>query len=160
MAAAGAGFGALPRATLLNAPWTSVGPGQIANQNYGNVTGRVTSIAIDPADTTGNTIYLGTTGGGVWMSINAAAGAASSVTFVPLTDTLPVFNANAGGVAMPSLSIGAISVNNGVILAGTGDPNDALDSYYGEGILRSTDGGATWTLVQQSSDLLPAPSTA
>ena len=157
MAAAGAGFGALPRATLLNAPWTSVGPGQIASQNYGNVTGRVTSIAIDPADTTGNTIYLGTTGGGVWMSINAAAGAASSVTFVPLTDTLPVFNANAGGVAMPSLSIGAISVNNGVILAGTGDPNDALDSYYGEGILRSTNGGATWTLVQQSSDLLPAP---
>ena len=28
-----------------------------------------------------------------------------------------------------------------MILAGTGDPNDALDSYYGAGILRSTDGG-------------------
>ena len=35
---------------------------------------------------------------------------------------------------------------------GTGDPNDAMDSYYGEGILRSADGGATWTLAQQSND--------
>ena len=29
----------------------------------------------------------------------------------------------------------------GVILAGTGDPNDALDSYYGAGILLSEDQG-------------------
>jgi len=155
-ASARANSGASPRASLLTAAWASVGPGQIASQSYGNVTGRVTSIAIDPADATGNTVYLGTTGGGVWKSTNAA-GVASSVTFSPLTDTLPVFNANAGGVAMPSLSIGAISVNNGVILAGTGDPNDATDSYYGEGILRSTDGGVTWTLVQQSNDLGSAP---
>jgi len=146
-----ASFGALPRASLLTAAWSSVGPGQIASQSYGNVTGRVTSIAIDTADATGNTVYVGTTGGGVWKLTNAA-GAASSVAFVPLTDTLPVFNANAGGVAMPSLSIGAISVGNGVVLAGTGDPNDATDSYYGEGILRSTDGGNTWTLSQQSND--------
>jgi hypothetical protein len=39
-----------------------------------------------------------------------------------------------------------------VLLAGTGDPNDASDSYYGEGILRSTDGGNTWTLAQESND--------
>jgi hypothetical protein len=39
-----------------------------------------------------------------------------------------------------------------VVLAGTGDANDALDSYYGEGILRSADGGVTWTLAQESHD--------
>lgn len=39
-----------------------------------------------------------------------------------------------------------------VLLAGTGDPDDASDSYYGEGILRSTDGGQTWTLAQQAND--------
>ncbi len=144
-----------PPVNPLNAAWQPVGPGQIASQNYGSVTGRMTSVAIDPADATGNTVYLGSTGGGVWKSTNAA-GAASSVTFTPLTDTLPVFSANAGGVAIPSLSIGAVSVNQGsggdVVLAGTGDPNDATDSYYGEGILRSTDGGNTWTLAQQSDD--------
>jgi len=135
----------------LNAAWQPLGPNQVASMAYGNVTGRVTSIAIDPADVSGNTVYVGTTGGGVWKSTNAA-GPAVSVTFVPLTDTLPVFNANAGAAAIPSLSIGAVSVQSGVVLAGTGDPNDASDSYYGSGILRSADGGVTWTLIQNSHD--------
>ena len=41
---------------------------------------------------------------------------------------------------------------NPVILAGTGDPNDATDSLYGEGILRSTDGGQTWTIATYAQD--------
>ena len=62
-----------------------------------------------------------------------------------------------GTSAVASLSIGAVSVQPGVstgavLLAGTGDPNDATDSYYGSGILRSADGGNTWTLVQGSRD--------
>jgi hypothetical protein len=142
---------ASPQLSSLGAPWQAVGPNQVASIAYGNVTGRVTSIAIDPADTTGNTVYLGTTGGGVWKSTNAA-GPSTSVTFVPLTDTLPVFSANAGTAAIPSLSIGAISVQSGVILAGTGDPNDASDSFYGSGLLRSADNGVTWTLIQNSQD--------
>jgi large repetitive protein len=135
----------------LSAPWQPIGPGQIATIAYGNVTGRITAIAIDPADPQGNTVYVGTTGGGVWKSTNAA-GPAASVIFRPLTDTLPVFSANAGASAIPSLSIGAISVQSGVVLAGTGDPNDAADSFYGSGLLRSADGGLTWTLIQNSND--------
>jgi len=138
-----------PRLNPLGAAWQALGPLQIASQSYGAVSGRVTAVALDPADATGNTVYVGTTGGGVWKSTNAA-GPAASVTFVPLTDTLPVFSA--GTAVLPSLSIGAVSVSGGVVLAGTGDPNDATDSYYGEGILRSADGGATWTLAQQSND--------
>ncbi len=141
----------LPHLTSLSAAWQPLGPTRIASLAYGNVTGRVTSIAIDPADTTGNTVYLGTTGGGVWKSTNAA-GPASGVTFTALTDTLPVFSANASSSVIPSLSIGAVSANAGVILAGTGDPNDASDSFYGDGILRSANGGLTWTLIQQSFD--------
>jgi len=142
---------ASPQLSSLTAAWQPVGPNQVASLSYGNVTGRVTAIAIDPADPSGNTVYLGTTGGGVWKSFNAA-GPAASVTFTPLTDTLPVFNANAGTSAIPSLSIGAISVQSGVVLAGTGDPNDASDSFYGSGLLRSSDGGLTWTLIQNSHD--------
>ncbi len=140
-----------PRATSLGTAWTPVGPGQVVSATYGAVTGRVTAVAIDPSDATGNTIYVGTTGGGVWKSTNAA-GPATAVSFAPLTDTLPVFSANAGSSATASLSIGALGVGNGVLLAGTGDPNDASDSYYGSGLLRSTDGGVTWTLVQGSKD--------
>jgi len=152
--AAGVGI-AKPRITPLNTAWQAVGPAQVASQSFGDVTGRVTSIAVDPADPTGNTVYLGATGGGVWKSTNAA-GPAAGVTFAPLTDTLPVFNPNAGAAAIPSLSIGVVSVSQvsgaDVILAGTGDPNDASDSYYGEGILRSVDGGVTWTLARESLD--------
>src|SRR5258705_8455466 len=142
---------ASPQLSSLSAPWQPIGPNQVASVAYGNVTGRVTAIAIDPADTTGNTVYLGTTGGGVWKSTNAA-GPAASVSFVPLTDTLPVFSANAGTAAIPSLSIGAISVQSGLVLASSGDPNDASDSFYGSGLLRSADGGLTWTLIQNSQD--------
>ena len=142
---------AAPKDTSLSAAWQSIGPGQVASATYGNVTGRVTAVAIDPADASGNTVYLGTIGGGVWKSTNAA-GPAASVNFAPLTDTLPVFSPNAESAAVPSLSIGAVSVQSGVILAGTGDPNDASDSFYGSGILRSIDGGLTWALIQNSHD--------
>ena len=141
-----------PQNTSLTAPWQPLGPASIVSATYGNLTGRITALALDPNDTTGNTLYLGTTGGGVWKSTNAASSLAAT-TFTPLTDTLPVFNS--GTSVIPSLSIGALAVQpatNPILLAGTGDPNNATDSYYGEGILRSPDGGLTWTLVQDSYD--------
>ncbi len=146
---------ARPALSSLNAAWQSIGPLTVASQSYGNVSGRVSAIAVDPADASGNTVYVGTTGGGVWKSTNAA-GPAASIGFAPLTDTLPVFSANAGSAATASLSIGAVSVGQyagqSIVLAGTGDTNDATDSYYGSGILRSVDGGVTWTLAQGSKD--------
>ncbi|MGC9292490.1 MAG: choice-of-anchor D domain-containing protein [Acidobacteriaceae bacterium] len=140
-----------PHLLPLNQNWQPVGPLQITSTRYGALTGRVTSVAIDPSDAAGNHIYIGTTGGGVWKSANAAAGDPTTVTFTPLLDTPAAFS----GVNLSSISIGAVSVQpggTGVVLAGTGDPNDALDSYYGAGILRSTDGGTTWSLITQSDD--------
>ncbi len=121
---------------------------------YGGISGRITAVALDPNDSTGNTVYLGTTGGGVWKS-TSAAGPLPNVSFAPLTDTLPVFAANEGATTIASMSIGAVAVQpslTGIVLAGTGDPNDATDSYYGEGLLRSADGGQTWTLAIGSKD--------
>jgi hypothetical protein len=143
----------MPRLQSSDQPWQPLGPNQIISPQFGDVTGRVTSIAIAPWDASGNTVYLGSTGGGVWRSNNAAATDPTTVTWRPLTDDPPAFS----GINITSLSIGAVSVQpgstpDGVVLAGTGDPNDVLDSYYGAGILRSSDGGATWTLVRQSSD--------
>jgi hypothetical protein len=140
--------------SALDAAWQPLGPSSIVSPLYGKLTGRVTAIALDPNDLSGNTVYLGTTGGGVWKSTNAAS-QLSSVTFKPLTDTLPVFSADAGSGTIPSLSIGAVAVQpapNPVVLAGTGDPNDATDSLYGEGLLRTADGGLTWTLITNSHD--------
>ena len=98
---------------------------------------------------------MGTTGGGVWLSQDAGTSNASNVVFTPLTDALGALS----GALDASISIGAITVQPGgtrVILAGTGDPNDAMDSYYGAGILRSGDGGNSWSLIQLTQDQMYA----
>ena len=118
---------------------------------FGLVTGRVSALALDPSDSTGGRLYLGTTGGGVWEAQNAGVSYPSLVVFTPLTDAVGALS----GATDASISIGALTVQpggTGVILAGTGDPNDALDSYYGAGILRSSDGGTTWSLIHTTAD--------
>jgi hypothetical protein len=137
---------AVPPLAQTGAVWLPLGPTAVQSQSYGLVTGRITALALDPSDATGNTLYVGTTGGGVWRSQNANTSALANIGFIPLTDdTSALYEAQDA-----SISIGALSVQpggTGVILAGTGDPNDARDSYYGAGIIRSTDGGYTWSLI-------------
>ncbi|HEU5334557.1 MAG TPA: sialidase family protein, partial [Terriglobales bacterium] len=126
--------------------WTPLGPapllsnasGSLGELDYGPVAGRVTAIAVDPNDATGQTVYIGGANGGVWKSTNAGASNPATVAWTALTDQ------------QPTLSTGAIAVqprNSQVILVGTGEANLALDSYYGLGILRSSDGGASWKLI-------------
>jgi hypothetical protein len=141
-----------PRTANLTTVWQPLGPNSILSTTFGALTGRITALAPDLNDTTGNTLYVGTSDGGVWKSTNAAG---SSPIFAPLTDTLPVFAPGNSTSAIPSLSIGALAVQpaaNPVLLAGTGDPNSATDALYGQGLLRSTDGGLTWSLIQFSHD--------
>ncbi|HZP05425.1 MAG TPA: choice-of-anchor D domain-containing protein [Terracidiphilus sp.] len=136
---------------LGQATWQPLGPTAVQTQSFGPVTGRVAAIAFDPSDPTGNRVYVGATGGGVWAASNAGASDLSSIVFTPLTDSVNALN----GAIDASITIGALTVQpggTGVILAGTGDPNDALDSYYGTGILRSADSGTTWTLIQKTRD--------
>ena len=134
-----------------NTTWQPLGPIAVVTPSFGLATGRVSALALDPSDATGNHLYVGTTGGGVWAAQNAAVSNATRVVFNPLTDTVEALS----GAPDPSISIGALTVQpggTGVILAGTGDPNDALDSYYGAGILRSADGGNSWTLIHETAD--------
>ncbi len=131
-----------------NSVWTSLGPspivwGNTATQSW---TGRVTAVAVDQSDTTGNTVVIGGAYGGIWRSTNAATPTSGNITWTSLTDD------------QPTLSIGSVAIqpgNGATILAGTGEPNGALDSYYGMGILVSSNTGASWTLVQQTSDSTP-----
>jgi photosystem II stability/assembly factor-like uncharacterized protein len=129
-------------------PWAALGPQPIINgQGMGakgfcgdgtapNVSGRATSIAFgggSPAR-----IYLGTAGGGVWKSTDGGTN------WQPLTDQ------------QVSLAIGALAVvpdktgGNDVIYAGTGESNQA-DNKFGLGILKSTDGGQTWTQLADTT---------
>jgi hypothetical protein len=139
--------------SLSSGSWIPLGPKPLASdasgngtQDYHQVSGRTTAVAIDPADPTGNTVYVGGAQSGVWKSTNAANGMANSVTWTPLSDD------------QATLSIGAIALQPGnsdpaktVILAATGEANNSGDSYFGLGILRSTNAGATWTLIPSAN---------
>lgn len=117
-----------------------MGPAPIVNgQTPGNqpVSGRITSIAADPFDP--NVIFVGTAGGGVWRTTNSGA------TWQPLTDNVPSLT--------PVMFIGSVAVarsNTNVIYAGTGEASNSPLSFYGRGILKSTDRGLTWQLLGTS----------
>jgi hypothetical protein len=130
--------------------WAPLGPAPLASdatgdgaQDYNWVSGPATSVLIDPADSTGNTVLLGGAYGGLWKSTNAGSQNSNPalVTWQTLIDD------------EPTLAVGAIALqpgNSNVILVGTGETNSSGDSYYGLGILRSVDGGSTWTQTQSA----------
>ena len=115
--------GSSPNTT--SAIWMPLGPAPLASdatgdgeQNYNWVTGRATSVLIDPADSTGNTVLLGGAYGGLWRSTNAGSQSQSpaSVIWQPLIDD------------QPTLAVGAIALqpgNSNVILVGTGETNNS-----------------------------------
>jgi photosystem II stability/assembly factor-like uncharacterized protein len=115
--------------------WVQLGPTAIPNgQTYGGVrvlvTGRVTSIVIDPGNP--NIIYCGTAQGGVWKTTDGGK------SWVAKSDN------------EVSLAIGALAMdpsNSQILYAGTGEGNFSTDSYYGNGILKTTNGGASWTAL-------------
>ncbi|HEY0702769.1 MAG TPA: IPT/TIG domain-containing protein [Candidatus Acidoferrales bacterium] len=124
--------------------WTPLGPQPTAaTQFYGNVSGRVTALAVDTCDATGNTVYAGAADGGVWVSFNALNG--NPVTWQPLTDSQT--SLSTGAIAINPASCGTFNshAQSNLILVGTGESNFAQDNIYGAGVLRSTDGGQTWT---------------
>jgi hypothetical protein len=51
-------------------------------------------------------------------------------------------------LAIGSIAIDAIDPSKHLnIYVGTGEENFSVDSYYGAGVLKSTNGGTTWTLM-------------
>ncbi|MFY9559544.1 MAG: hypothetical protein WAQ52_04855, partial [Terriglobales bacterium] len=133
------------------AGWVGLGPAPLASdatgtgfQDYNWVSGRATSVLIDPADNTGNTVLLGGAYGGLWRSTNAGSKSSdpSLVNWQALIDD------------QPTLAVGALALqpgNSNVMLVGTGETNSSDDSYYGLGILRSADGGSTWTQITSAA---------
>jgi len=92
--------------------------------------GRLTDIAVHPTDN--NTIYVGTAGGGVWKSQNGGF------------DFTPIFDKH-------NSSIGCVSIDpknpNQVIWVGTGETWTRNSVSVGDGLYKSTDGGANWKKV-------------
>jgi photosystem II stability/assembly factor-like uncharacterized protein len=117
--------------------WEPLGPDAIPHgQTYGSgpgsnptMAGRITAIAVDPGRS--EHILVGSAAGGVWETHDGGD------TWSPRTDD------------QPTLSIGALAFDpsdSSRVYAGTGEGNSQY-FHLGQGILVSSDGGATWTIV-------------
>ncbi|HEV2615443.1 MAG TPA: hypothetical protein VGU63_02410, partial [Candidatus Acidoferrales bacterium] len=123
--------------TANTSTWTSIGPQPTASSFFGNVSGRVNALAVDPCDATGNTIYAGAAQGGVWKTTNGGAN------WTAITDNQP--SISSGSIAVDPNPADCSAGHTGAIYYGTGEENFAFDSFYGAGVLISHDGGSTWT---------------
>ncbi len=116
--------------------WRTIGPAPILGGQIGRrggtrpMSGRVTAIAVDPRDE--NRWLIGGAQGGVWETRDAGS------SWKPLTDD------------QPALAIGAIAFapsDPNILYVGTGTAVFAQSSFAGAGLLKSSDGGATWQRV-------------
>lgn len=120
-------------APLGGAAWKPLGPQSITGlETYGPSAGRVTALAAK-----GSVVYAGAADGGVWRSPDGGQ------SWLSTTDSLP------------TLAIGALAVDWSsapeTVYGATGEGNSCLDCLPGQGLLKSTDGGTTWTLYGQAS---------
>jgi hypothetical protein len=110
--------------------WNAIGPAPTTSGFFTPTSGRVTTIAVDPSDASGNTVLIGAAQGGIWRTTDAG------------TTWIPVGDQN------PSLAMGSIAFapsNPSIVYAGTGEQASVgFDVYYGAGVLKSTNGGVTW----------------
>jgi uncharacterized repeat protein (TIGR01451 family) len=140
---------AVHRGATRGGTWTTQGPDPIVqvgrtSNTFEAVSGRIGALAIRRD----GTLILGAAQGGVW-TYDATSG-----TWTPRTaDT-------------DTQSVGALAIapsNDRIVYMGSGEGALSGDSYYGDGIYRSDDGGVTWQHVsslftgQAVSDLAVDP---
>lgn len=115
---------ALNPANSVQAAWTAIGPmpipnGQVVSGSQLPVSGRTLAIAIDPANA--NNVFVGTAQGGLYRTTDGGT------TWTPMLDNAL------------SLAIGTVAISPSqpsTVYVGTGEPNFAIDSYFGVGIYR------------------------
>jgi len=120
--------------------------------------GQVSALALDPL-TRPAIASTGNDWGGVWRAQNAGTASASSIVFTPLTDSVAALSgaedasitSGIDRAAGHGLELRCGIERRGVILAGTGDPNDALDSIT-EREFCAYRRGNTWSLIATTSD--------
>lgn len=108
--------------------WTFRGPG--------NVGGRLRGLVVDPNNI--NVMYAGSVSGGVWKTTNGGA------SWYPTMDNEITLNVTA-------LAMKPDDPNT--LYAGTGEGFFNADALPGRGVLKSTDGGQTWTRYHVANGL-------
>ncbi|MBL7995665.1 hypothetical protein JNM05_09865, partial [bacterium] len=95
-----------------------------------NVGGRTRGLIVDPADITNSTWWAGSVGGGIWKTTNKGSSWVNKTPDIPNLATTVLTMAQS---------------NPDIIYAGTGEGFFNGDAIDGDGILKSTDHGETWS---------------
>lgn len=110
-----------------NVIWKERGPNNIPGRD------RVTKIS----PTNPDKWYVGTAGGGVWITENAGTSWRNTTDY-----TVP---------SLATSTLGISSSDPNVIYAGSGEPYGNLDALTGVGVIKSTDAGETWTYLSNTA---------
>lgn len=105
--------------------------------NSGVTSGRIDAIWVDITDATGNTVWIGGRGGGLWKTTNITA---SPATWIPVNDYM---------INLSIIGITQDPVDPNIMYACTGESFYEAGALRGNGVFKSTDGGVNW--VQLSS---------
>ena len=118
------------------------GDGEFEALGPKNIGGRTLCMAFDPVDPF--TIYAGAASGGLWKSTSMGAGANA---WEPIETGFPVIGVAA--IAIPPDNPDVIYIGTGEVYnfneASIGNIRRITRGTYGVGILKSEDGGATWS---------------
>ena len=108
-----------------------------------NIGGRTRCILPDLNDATGNTVWAGSVGGGLWKTTNALSSAPHNPVWTPVNDFFQ------------NLAISCITQNPQnpqLIYFGTGEGWYNGDAIAGDGIWKTSDGGNTWSQLLSTTD--------
>jgi photosystem II stability/assembly factor-like uncharacterized protein len=103
---------------------------QVRSLGPGLVTGRISDIAIDPANP--STWYIASAFGGLWKTTNRGA------SFTPIFDDYGAHNL---------CCIVIDPRNSNVLWLGTGENHSQRSAHFGDGVYKSTDAGKSWSRV-------------
>jgi len=113
------------KTTTNSSNWKFQGPDTSAYGSFGYGLGRINTMAFHPTSTT--TFWIGSDGGGAWKTTN------NGVTWTSMTDNLP-------NLSVSDIDFNPLNANTVYMCTGDRDGHE----YYGVGVLRSYNGGATW----------------
>ena len=134
--------------SLMNNPMLRTNALAWSERGPNNVGGRTRAILVDKRDATGNTIFAGGVGGGIWKCTNFKS---SNYTWTLLTPDMT-------NMAVTTLAQDPSNLN--VMYAGTGEGWFNSDNIRGNGIWKSTDGGNTWSKLTFTSFDYSLPSNS
>ncbi len=122
-------------APLATYAWSSLGPTNYNSSSGDLVQGRATALYVNPVNL--SMLFAGFAGGGLWKTSNSGS------TWTPLTDNEVTTSVGAIDVVPGS---DQLQLTDATIYVGLGEGNTSADTIDGAGVLKSTNGGTTWTL--------------